>query len=95
MKRIYTDSALLGSLSKFVDTEGIQIELTQEDNSDVRILLNDDRKESDLETLYPGGWIACPAALAMAKKLQLKTIQIGAILDHLNIKVKQCSLGCF
>ncbi|MHC4855541.1 MAG: hypothetical protein ACYS72_03965 [Planctomycetota bacterium] len=95
MNKVYADSALFESLSEFVDREGIQIELSQEDGSKVRILVSDDPKESGRETLYAGGWIACRTALAMAQKLELPTVQIGALLNHLNIKVKNCSLGCF
>ena len=95
MNRVYADSTLFDSLSEFVGTEGIQVELTPKDDSDVRILASDDRKESDLETLYAGGWIVCSRALALAQKLRLSTIQVGALLNHLNIKVKNCSLGCF
>jgi hypothetical protein len=95
MIKVYAESALFDSLRAFVDSEGIQVELTQERDTEIRILASDDRKESSMETLYASGWIPCPTALAMAKKLQLSTIQIGAMLNHLKIKVKNCSLGCF
>ena len=95
MKKVYAENALFDSLIEFVDAEGIRLELTRDDHSDVRILKSDEKRESDLETLYACGWIKCSTALAMAQKLQLPTIQIGALLDHLNIKIKNCSLGCF
>jgi hypothetical protein len=94
-KSVYADGSLFESLSEFVDAEGIQIELTQDDSSDVKVLMCDDPKECDLDTLYSGGWIACRTALALAKKLQIQTLQIGALLNHLKIKIKNCSLGCF
>jgi hypothetical protein len=95
MNKVYADSALFESLSEFVDSQGIQIELSRKGGSEIKILVSDDRKESNLKTFYAGGWIACSTALATAKKLQLSTIQIAALLNHLNIKVKNCSLGCF
>ena len=95
MKRLYADHILFESLRGFVIAESIQIELTKDDGSGVKVLLCDDRNESDLDTLYSGGWIACRTALSLAKKLEIPTNQMGALLNHLEIKVKNCSLGCF
>jgi len=94
-KTVCVDVSIVGSLTKFIDAEGIQIDLTTDDGSDVKVLMCDDPKESDLDTLYSGGWIACRTALSLAKKLELPTSQLGLLLNHLDIKVKNCSLGCF
>ena len=94
-KRLCVDVSIIESLTKFIETEGIEIDLTQDDDSDVNVLVCDDRKESDLDTLYSGGWIKCGTALNMAKKLEIPRIQMGELLDHLKIKVRNCSLGCF
>ena len=94
-KRLCVDVSIIESLTKFIGTEGIEIDLTQDDGSDADVLVCDDRKESDLDTLYSGGWIKCRTALNMAKKLEIPRIQMGALLDHLKIKVRNCSLGCF
>lgn len=95
MKRLYADHTLFESLRGFVSAESIQIELKEGDGPGVKVLLCDDRKESDLDTLYSGGWIGCRTALSLAKKLEIPTNQLGALLNHLRIKVKNCSLGCF
>jgi hypothetical protein len=94
-KRLCVDVSIIESLTKFIETEGVEIDLTQDDGSDADVLVCDDRKESDLDTLYSGGWIKCRTALNMAKKLEIPRIQMGALLDHLKIKVRNCSLGCF
>jgi hypothetical protein len=95
VKRLYADHTLFESLRGFVSAESIQIELTEGDGPGVKVLLWDDRKESDLDTLYSGGWIGCRTALSLAKKLEIPKNQLGALLNHLRIKVKNCSLGCF
>lgn len=93
--KVYVDLALFESLSAFTAAEGIQIELTKGDDWDVKVLMQDDPRESDLQTLYFGGWIECGTALTLAGKLGIPRVQIGVLLNHLEIKVKQCSLGCF
>lgn len=45
--------------------------------------------------LYVGGTIACETARAMAGVLGLTVRQMGELLDVLQIKVRQCGLGCF
>ena len=94
-RRIYADDSLIESLGCIIEAKGIQIDLTKENDSDVRVFISGTRKESDLKTLYSGGWIACRTALSMAKKLEIPRVQMGLILNHLDIKVKNCSLGCF
>jgi hypothetical protein len=94
-KRVCADEVLFKSLADFMKTEAIQMELTQDGGADVNILMSDTRKESDLQTLYAGGHIPCRIALELAQKLQIPTIQTGALLNYLDIKVKNCSLGCF
>jgi hypothetical protein len=93
--RVYTDEALFESLSGFVAAEGIQIELTKDESANVKVLMCNAPKGSDLQTLYSGGWIGCGTALTLAGKLEVPTVQMGALLNHLKIKVKNCSLGCF
>ena len=66
-KRLCVDVSIIESLTKFIETEGVEIDLTQDDGSDADVLVCDDRKESDLDTLYSGGWIKCRTALNMAR----------------------------
>ena len=43
-KRLCVDVSIIESLTKFIETEGIEIDLTQDDDSDVNVLVCDDRK---------------------------------------------------
>ena len=52
-------------------------------------------RESTLSTLYSRGWITCPTARAIAENLDITLAQMGEMLDHLNVKARQCALGCF
>ena len=94
-KRIYVESSLAETLKQFIESESIALELTTGSDADICIQTSDECKECDLNTLYPGGWISCATALALAKKLDIQTRQVGAIMNHLEIKIKHCSLGCF
>ena len=94
-RKIYVDDSLFKSLAGFIESEGIQIDLTADNAACVRVLTCDGKNECNLDTLYSGGWIACRTALNLAEKLEIPTIQIGALLNHLKIKIKHCSLGCF
>jgi hypothetical protein len=46
-------------------------------------------------TLCAGGWISCALAWGMAKKLGLEGASFGRLLDVLDIRVRECQLGCF
>ena len=94
-KRISVDVSVSGLLEEFLKTEGIQIDMITNGSSDVAVLRCDDRKESSIDTLYSGGWIACEAARALAKKLEISIMQMGRILNYLDVKIRTCSLGCF
>ncbi len=39
--------------------------------------------------------IPCVEALALAKRLKVKPIEIGKIANELGIKIIDCQLGCF
>ncbi|MCK4752588.1 MAG: hypothetical protein KAS75_04015 [Planctomycetes bacterium] len=94
-KRIYVEASIKEQLLKFLNVEGIKIEVTANEHRDVTILQCEDRKESDLNTIYSGGWVACETARALAKKLAIPVRQIGKLLDHLDVKIRRCGLGCF
>ena len=39
--------------------------------------------------------IDCAQALAIAKKFNISPKEVGAVIDHLGIKIRNCRLGCF
>lgn len=51
--------------------------------------------ESDRYCLYAGGWISCSAARALARALGLSEQHTGRLLDHFDIRLRQCGFGCF
>ncbi|UCG50058.1 MAG: hypothetical protein JSU94_09780 [Phycisphaerales bacterium] len=82
-------------LREFLATEAIGIEMVVDRSCGLNVVPCTDRRECDLNTLYPGGWITCETARAAARNLGISFSQMGKLLDHLNIKVRRCSLGCF
>ncbi|MBU0639758.1 MAG: hypothetical protein KKB50_12900 [Planctomycetes bacterium] len=54
-----------------------------------------EREQGDERTLRVGGWISCQSARAMAGKLRLDGRKIGKLCDLLDVKIRDCELGCF
>lgn len=83
--------------SAFLNQEKIQLAVTSHDAGDLEIepLEEGERRESSRTTLYKGGWIRCAAARSAADKLSLEYRDFGKILDFLDIKIRDCELGCF
>ena len=94
-KRIYVEASIAKQLKEFLNIEEIDIEFTTEGHCDVTVVQCDERKESDLNTIYSSGWIACETARALAKRLEIPVKQMGKLLDRLDVKICRCSLGCF
>ena len=87
---------LRAALSEFVAAEGIRVGVVPtDDNCTVQVVVANERRRCGLRKLYPGGFIACETARSMAAKLGIRTRQMGKLLDFLNIKVRNCGLGCF
>jgi hypothetical protein len=81
--------------SAFLAKENIQLAVTSGDSGDVEILPSEERLESKSTKLYKGGWIKCDEARAAAEKLTLQYREFGKVLDYLDIKIRDCELGCF
>ena len=93
--KIHIRSLPAEQLQDFLDGYEIAIEADTTGPCDVTITTCDDRRESDLQTIYSGGRIACQTALALAKKLHIPVSHMGKMLDHLDVKIHNCGLGCF
>ena len=87
--------SMVEQLRDFLDKEAIELELVTDGSADVRVLECEERTKSDMTTIYAGGWIPCEAARAMAGKLGIPMEKVGALLTHINTKIRECSLGCF
>ena len=93
--RLSVPEEMLGRAEAFVRERGIRLEVACGGEAAVQVVPSPGRAESNLATLRPGGWIACPTALGMARRLGIPPLQLGMLLDFFHVKVRACSLGCF
>jgi hypothetical protein len=95
--RLGVHQAIRQSVQAFVKQEALPIEVVSNSECTVQVVPCPSGRhlESDLSTLQAGGWIACETARTMASKLGIDILEMGKLLDHLDIRVRQCGLGCF
>lgn len=86
---------LIERVKSFIESEGVLLEIVGEGSADLRIVQSQGRIQSDACILQAGGWIACPTARAIARELGITPKKVGRLLDILDIKVRDCELGCF
>lgn len=94
-KRIYVEIPIKEKLEEFINNQNIDLEIVTEKPCDIKIIRADERRESDSDTIYSGGWIACEMARSIAKKMEISLSQMGNLMNQLNVKIGKCSLGCF
>ena len=94
MKKICVDAAMADKLAGFVADEGIGLGIVIE-GGDVTVTACEDQRQSDLETIYSGGWVGCEMGRALAGKLRITAGQMGKLLNYLDVKIRKCELGCF
>jgi hypothetical protein len=87
--------ALTESLGAFIKAESIPLGVVVGANATVQVVASQEGQESSASQLQAGGWIACLTAHQLAERLEVETRQVGKLLDHLEIKIKACELGCF
>ena len=88
--------AMLAALGEFVQAERIPVNVvSMDDGCTVQAMQVNERRRCGLRRLYTGGFIACETARGTAVKLGIRTRQMGKLLDFLNIRVRNCGLGCF
>ena len=88
--------ARLEALTRFLKARRISLPVRTGAGASVRVLEEPEaRRRCTLTRLYVGGFIPCETARALAARLNLRVGQMGKLLDFLNIKVRQCGLGCF
>jgi hypothetical protein len=51
--------------------------------------------EKEIQDSLVDGKLPCAVALGIAKKLKVSPRQVGDTANKLNIKIKNCQLGCF
>ena len=87
--------ALKVKLIDFLNAEEIGLQVTNESPADLEVLEVAERRESDGQQLFSGGWIDCEVARSLSDRLGVPKRDIGKLLDFLNVKIRNCALGCF
>ncbi len=87
--------SIRAEVERFVEGKGVPLNIVEPGGGDVDVAECGERRESAVSQLCRGGWIRCGTALALAQRLNIKTGDLGSLLDVLDIKVRDCSLGCF
>ncbi len=97
--KLYVSDELKDDVGRFVSDNSFPVELIDDRAAaDFAILSpdgDDSKKMCDAKTWHAGGWIKCPTVWAMGKQHGLELMQTGSLLDMLNIRIRQCALGCF
>lgn len=87
--------SMLNSLGAFVEAEGLPFNAVTSGDYAVRIVDAEKGTQSTSSVLMAGGSITCGLARDMAVGLGVKTRDLGKLLNHLDIKIRACELGCF
>lgn len=97
MVRISVCESLRDKVAGFIEQRGLNWQLADAPPHDLRVAESGSGEplECTGDTLYAGGWIKCSAAWALGVMHSIPLLALGALLNELDIKVKQCSLGCF
>ena len=93
--QVYAETSIKPKLQEFLRNEDIDLHIVSNSQCEIKIISREEHKESNLNTIYLDGWITCEMARSFAKKINIPLIQMGKLLNHLNVKIKSCSLGCF
>ncbi len=94
-KKICPETSIAQNLQEFLNKEKINLEVVTGKEDAVEIMKCSEPKKSNLDIIYSGGWITCEMARSLAKKINIPLAQMGKLLNHLNVKIRSCSLGCF
>ena len=94
METISAPEEIRDSLSEYLQAKAIALDLVEGEAS-LNVVTGQKGQPCDARTIRVGGWIACGTALGMASRLGIPTRRMGALLDHLQVKIRACSLGCF
>ncbi|MFH1744069.1 MAG: hypothetical protein ABIH23_34130 [bacterium] len=93
--RLAVPDPLNEEIQKFINENDMALEIVDRAPYDLRVVVSGEQRQSIDDNLEASGWITCGHALQLAKQLGIPSLQFGALLDLLEIKVRECSLGCF
>ncbi len=83
------------SLRMFLEQEKLPLNVVTDDGGTVQVVKSAKGEQSKSTVLKAGGCIACGTARGMASRLGIRIREIGKLLNHLNIRIRACELGCF
>jgi hypothetical protein len=83
------------SLQEFIDAEALPWTLVDAPGGRLNLAEAAQPAECSLDRLVPGGRILCSVALEMAEACHAPTGAIGRLMNLLEIKIRECQLGCF
>ena len=86
---------MLKQVGEFAEAKAVPLSIVGDGECTVRVVQSEERLASTPTVLHTGGWIACATARSMAGKLGIKPRDMGKLLNHLDIKIRNCELGCF
>lgn len=87
--------SLAERVRSFVANEGLSLEVVTDADGVVAVVESGHGHESTATTIHAGGWIACQTAFHVAGKLGIPTLHVGKLLNHLDVRIRACQLGCF
>jgi hypothetical protein len=83
------------AIEEFLRREALDWIVVDPPAGDLRIVEAAPKTECDGLVLHPGGRIPCAAALGLAQSFGVAGKVVGRLLNLLEIKVRDCQLGCF
>ncbi|MCX8052625.1 MAG: hypothetical protein N3B12_02365 [Armatimonadetes bacterium] len=92
---ILAPSDLIEKIARFAESTTIPVRIVHEGEADLQVVRSKGQLESIGSTLQAGGWIRCTVAREIASRLGIDKKQFGSLLDVLDIKIRDCELGCF
>ena len=96
MKRLYVPEDLRAQVADFLRNSTLPVEIVTAEPFDLQIVpAAVEREPSDTDTLRAAGSINCATAWTLGQKHNLDLVQLGALFNLLQIRVCNCSLGCF
>lgn len=87
--------AMSSEFSAFLAKENIPLAVTSSESGDVKVAVGEERLECNTSLFYHKGWIKCDVARAAAENLSLQYREFGKVLNYLDVKIRDCELGCF
>ena len=87
--------ALAEKVAEFVRTAGLGCEVLTGEGGVIQVVEAAEGEQSTASTLRSGGWIACEDAFKVATQLEIPTQVTGKLMNVLDIRIRNCQLGCF